>query len=464
MTSTFRAAVLVCALTFASRAMAQIIVVCKPAPSVRPDEYVTYDVWNSSWGLRDDPPDKYPLGFATYPSEAEARRAAASHIAQTKNNGAGAVTHYLIEGEPTVHKKNEGPTPLRRTTEGLQTMKEAKHAFDHAIKIEKGKEPLFQAVERRPFDTVKEFTDMLKRSADQAREAKKTIAGGVAGLTDAKFKQVNSAVNQNKRDAQDAWTRWNDAFKPTPGASIGSTPPTTTSAAGPRSATQSNAYDFRTWARIVNSGRTQSGQRSGSFGANAATGRSSTRDSNAANSGSRTREVFALDGTALSKFAGPDPRTVWFSKMKTYIESENARLQNYDRWLVGEYDKLHGQSERLTDAYIYMENQARNWRCPMGYSLQGCLNRPPVCDEARAFQSWYFGVLDDLGRQGNALERRGNELQGFREQYLAQKSKLGQSQARYQEELDRDAIASDAKPRRSPFEGLFPTTPAQKLW
>src|SRR5947209_8554666 len=89
-------------LLLAGTAQAQRIVVRKkPAPTITAGQTVVYDSWTSSWGLRDDPPDKFPLGIATHRTEAEARSAALAHMARTRGNGALAVTHYLIEGEPS---------------------------------------------------------------------------------------------------------------------------------------------------------------------------------------------------------------------------------------------------------------------------------------------------------------------------------------------------------------------------
>jgi hypothetical protein len=448
----FSIAVVLCALAIGSPVRAQITVVRKPAPSAGPDEYVTYDIWYASWGLRDDPPDQYPLGSATYSTEDEARRAAADHIARTAGNGAGAVTHYLIEGEATVHKKG-GPTLLHRANDGLHTVKEAKDAVDHAKKVAKGEEPLLRATERKATDTLKEYKDMIRKSVGQAVDAKKTLTGGVSGLTDAKFKQMTSAVNQNKRDAQDAWTRWNDAFKPIPGAATGPTAPTTSSASPARNATTSISLDpLRAWSGSLSARSAQSGQLKASFNSNTIAARSSARP------------ALGLDGTVLARPSGADPRTVWLSKMKTYVDTETARLQRYDRWLRDEDDKLGREYKWLTNAYNNLADQARNWLCPRGFTLDGCFARPPVCDEAVAFRSWYSASLDNLNRRYNAAVRRSRELDGYAKRYLAEKSKLRESRARYQAELDKDSSRFASKTTRSPFEGLFPTTPAQKPW
>ena len=171
-------------------AHAQIKVVKKPAPQVGPDEVLVY-TWTSSWGLRDDPPDKYPLGIATHKTEAEAVSAAKSHIARTAGNGNLAVTHYLIEGEPQEAK------------DLVTRLKEAKEAVDHAQKVDKGEASVFEAKERKLGDTIKEYKDMVAQSYRQAVEAKKTLTGGVAALTETKMRQVNGLIDQYNREVQD---------------------------------------------------------------------------------------------------------------------------------------------------------------------------------------------------------------------------------------------------------------------
>jgi hypothetical protein len=178
-------------------AHAQIKVVKKPAPQVGSDEVLVY-TWTSSWGLRDDPPDKYPLGIATHKTEAEAVAAAKAHIARTAGNGNLAVTHYLIEGEPSV--RNKMVVRAQDAKELLDRVKQAKEAVDKAKKVAKGKEPLLKALERKLGDTIKEYKDMVAKSFAQVTEAKKTLTGGVASLTDAKLRQVNGLIDQYNRE------------------------------------------------------------------------------------------------------------------------------------------------------------------------------------------------------------------------------------------------------------------------
>jgi hypothetical protein len=182
-------------------AYGQIKVVKKPAPRVGPDEEVVYDNWTSSWGCRDDAPEEYPLGTATHKTEAAAVAAAKAHIARTAGNGALAVTHYLIEGEPSVRKKSA--ERVKRGMELLTRLKEAKEAVDQAKKVEKGEACVLKAKERKLGDTIKEYKDMVAKSFRQAVEAKKTLTRGVGTLTEAKFRQVNGLIDKYNREIKD---------------------------------------------------------------------------------------------------------------------------------------------------------------------------------------------------------------------------------------------------------------------
>src|SRR5437879_3499679 len=95
-----------CVASFASAANAQIKVVKKPAQA-GPDDTVVYDTWWVSWGLTND--KDYPMGIKRFSSEAEARSAAQAMINRTRGNGFWAITHVLIEGEPSVRSKG-GPS------------------------------------------------------------------------------------------------------------------------------------------------------------------------------------------------------------------------------------------------------------------------------------------------------------------------------------------------------------------
>lgn len=187
-------------LSGATRAHAQIKIDKKPAPAVGPDEVVVY-TWTSSWGLRDDPPNKYPLGIATHKTEAEAVAAAKAHMARTAGNGNLAVTHYLIEGEPSL--RNKMADRAEKAKELLDRVKEAKKAVDEARKVAKGEEPLLKASERKLGDTIKEYKAMVEKSLGQVTDAKKTLTGGVTSLTDAKFRAVNGLIDQYNRQVLD---------------------------------------------------------------------------------------------------------------------------------------------------------------------------------------------------------------------------------------------------------------------
>lgn len=178
----------------------QIKIDRKPAPKVGPDEMVVY-TWVSSWGLRDDPPNKYPHGIATHKTEAEAVAAAKAHMARTAGNGKLAVTHYLIEGEPKVRKKLA--VYAEKAKDLLGRLKQAKKAVDEAKKVAKGEQSLLKASERKLLDTIKEYRDMVKQSLKQAMEAKSTLTKGVGSQTEAKFRAVNQLIDRYNREVND---------------------------------------------------------------------------------------------------------------------------------------------------------------------------------------------------------------------------------------------------------------------
>jgi hypothetical protein len=200
MTRTVGLVTMVVLLAVSGLAQAQIKVVKKPAPQVGPDEVVVY-TWIASWGLRDDPPDKYTLGIWTKPTESEAVARAKAAIAGTAGNGNLAITHFLIEGEPSVRTKMA--VRAQEAKELLDRVKEGKKAVDDAKKVAKGEQSLLKASERKLGDTIKEYKDMVAKSFAQVTEVKNTLTGGVSSLTDANFRQVNGLIDQYNREIAD---------------------------------------------------------------------------------------------------------------------------------------------------------------------------------------------------------------------------------------------------------------------
>jgi hypothetical protein len=96
----------------------------------------------------------------------------------------------------------------------LSRLKAAKDAVDRAQKIEKGDDSLLKAKERTLGDTIREYLDMVGKSYGQAIQAKKTLTGGVAALTDAKMREVNGLIDRYNRELQDFQSVMGKAAKP----------------------------------------------------------------------------------------------------------------------------------------------------------------------------------------------------------------------------------------------------------
>lgn len=192
-------------LFFVEMIQAQIKVIEKPAPEVGPDDTVVY-TWTSSWGFRDDPRDKYPLGTATHKTKSEAVAAANAHIARTAGNGGEAVTHYLIVGEPSVRLKLA--VRAEKAKEVRDKVKQAKKPVEKAVKdaAEDGSSSFRRALrtsERQLADVIIEYKDIISESYKQATEAKKTLTGNVSSLSKEKLKQVNDLIDQYNRELED---------------------------------------------------------------------------------------------------------------------------------------------------------------------------------------------------------------------------------------------------------------------
>ena len=182
-------------LFLANCANAQIEINELPAPKVVEGEMVVY-TWTSSWGLKSDPPKTYPLGIVTHKTKRGAVAAAKAHIAKTAGNGSMAVTHYLIVGEPQVIKKMAARDDDAKKL--LERVKFAKEDFEKAKKD--AIKTLEEAANRKLGDTIKEYGDMVAKSYERVKEAKKSITGNVGTLTEAKFRDVNALIDQYNRE------------------------------------------------------------------------------------------------------------------------------------------------------------------------------------------------------------------------------------------------------------------------
>jgi hypothetical protein len=180
-------------------ARAQINVVKKPAPDVGPDEYVVYDSWSCSWGLRDDPPDKYPLGIAVYKTEAEARSAAKAHMARTAGNGAYAVTHYLIEGEASLRSKKGPSLPSADQLErdAINALTKGKLGGDNKTRTELFYDA-FKTVNALLTDAAKDALEKARRTVkdayNTAKEGKEFVVRNVDKITEDDFNKANALI------------------------------------------------------------------------------------------------------------------------------------------------------------------------------------------------------------------------------------------------------------------------------
>jgi hypothetical protein len=92
---------------------------------------------------------------------------------------------------------------VKRGMDLLTRLNEAKEAIDHARRVIRGKASMVRANERSLADTIKEYEDMVAQSYRQVVRAKETLTGGVAALTDAKFREVNGLIDRYNREIQD---------------------------------------------------------------------------------------------------------------------------------------------------------------------------------------------------------------------------------------------------------------------
>jgi hypothetical protein len=174
--------------------------------------YVTVDGWAVHGYAKG-----VEIGYGWYKTrgEAEAEKAAMEKIETTNGKYYDKVIitperrTILVDAANGADKKKKGESSedlskylkdawkaKKDTDEKLNSLKEAKEAVDKAKKIANGDASFFEASERKLGDTIKEYKEMLKKSWNQAMEAKKTLTSGVGGLTDAKFKQVNGLIDR----------------------------------------------------------------------------------------------------------------------------------------------------------------------------------------------------------------------------------------------------------------------------
>lgn len=160
--------------------------------------------------------DGVVIGYEWYPTRGEAETAKAKMESYRTLVGKYYDQVVVVRERRSVSKGSDGPArqqprtaieeiqesveQANRAKELLDRVKEAKEAVDHAKKISNGEESFWKADERKLFDTVKEYKDMLEKSLKQATEAQKTLTSGVGGLTDDQFKKVNQLVDRYNSD------------------------------------------------------------------------------------------------------------------------------------------------------------------------------------------------------------------------------------------------------------------------
>lgn len=181
----------------ASTSRANPRVVRKPAPRVLgPDEFVVYDHWVSSWGLRDDydgESPKYPMGIKTHRTLEAAVAAANAHMARTSGNGEWAVTHYLIEGEPSIRSRKGPslPTDKRVADDTLSSLEDDTRETLRKF-LEEDVENAFKKKKREledVFNRVKDFKEYATRNVDK--------------IVEDDFDRINALVSRYNSKAND---------------------------------------------------------------------------------------------------------------------------------------------------------------------------------------------------------------------------------------------------------------------
>ena len=157
-----------------------IKVVKNPEPHVAADEHVLYDHWVESWGLNDDAPSLYPQGIAAYPTVEAATAGAKARIARTAGNGASAVTHCLIVGEPTVRSKLGPSLPSDRQAETHAIARLPDDARMAVLKaLQDDAENLFKKKNQEVKDAyrrAKEAKEIILRTGDDVAPVNELIA------------------------------------------------------------------------------------------------------------------------------------------------------------------------------------------------------------------------------------------------------------------------------------------------
>ncbi len=112
------------------------------------------------------------------------------------------MTHYLIEGEPTVKDfAEEVKKSAEAGKEAYDRLKEAKEAVDKAKEFrEKG----LTAEERKRGDTLKEYRAALKDAYDRVMTAKRDLTSMTGTITRKQFQDVNNLIDSFNRSRNDS--------------------------------------------------------------------------------------------------------------------------------------------------------------------------------------------------------------------------------------------------------------------
>jgi hypothetical protein len=144
------------------------------------------------------------IGYGWYETREEAEMAKAEmEQVETTTGKYYDKVEVVAEERDVLKSRKDQPGSIEQVKTPLTRLKEAKDDYDRAKKIAQGDEPLLKAKQRKLGDTIKEYKDMVAQSYRQVTEAKKTLTGGVAALSAAKFKEVNALIDQYNREVSD---------------------------------------------------------------------------------------------------------------------------------------------------------------------------------------------------------------------------------------------------------------------
>lgn len=111
----------------------------------------------------------------------------------------------------------------------------------------------------------------------------------------------------------------------------------------------------------------------------------------------------ATPGDAPAQSFGRDTERARLDAMGRSLTRDEEGIARTKAWLTEQCENLLQRNNQYQRRRTALYLKIAQWRCPNGYSVKGCRDRPPVCAQTREFAARALTEAEALDRESRAI-------------------------------------------------------------